>query len=117
MTFRKKVGKQTITTGVRYNGKLIAQVTNEGDVISNTGKKIRYNSDGDIVEVAHSRTATNFRKNVKENLETGEVDIRKFDIGPKREYVVEHTNIDKHGAITFKTTPVKVKGKSSPIEK
>ncbi len=115
MTFQKQVGNQTVTTGARYNGNIIAQVSENTGNIKGFGKKIRYNDDGDIVEVAHFRRATNFRKTVKENLDTGEVNIKTLRTNPNTEYIVEHTNIDIYGANTSKTTPVKIKGKSSPI--
>lgn len=117
MTFQKKVNGTQVTTGVRYNGKPIAQVTNNGDIIRGMGKKVRYNDDGDIVEVAHIRRATNYRKNVRENLDTGEVNSRTLHVNQKNEYVVDHTVIDKHGAVVSETTPVKIKGESSPVRK
>ena len=117
MTFKKQKGNKWELTGTRWNGTVIAQVKGEGDVLSGTAKRIVKNSDGDIVEVSHVRQATNYRKNVRENLETGEVDSRTLRVNPQNQYVVEHIKIDKHGAVTSTTTPVKIKGKSSPLDK
>ena len=116
MTFQKKIDGKTVTTGVKWNDKKIAEVHHEGDVISGKSKKLSYNNDGDIVEVSYSRQATNYRRNVKENLETGEVDIRTFDATPQT-FTVTHSNIDSRGKITQTAKNVKVKGKSSPLDK
>ena len=118
-TFRREVGNTTVTTGLNWDNKVIAEVPKEGDTIGGTTKKIRFNSDGDMVEVSHSRRATNFRNNVTENLETGEVKSKVFDIGAKdghHQYQVTTTEIDKSGKVTSSARDVKIKGKNSPIE-
>ena len=51
-TFQKKVGDVTATTGLTWDNKVISKVTHQGGNIKGTTKKIRYNRDGDIVEVA-----------------------------------------------------------------
>ena len=116
MTFQKKVGYKTVTTGIKWNDKKIAEVHHEGDTISGKTKKIAYNNDGDIVEVSYSRQSTNYRRNVNENLESGSVDCKTFDGTPKG-FTVTHTNIDSKGKTTQTIKQVKIKGKSSPLEK
>ena len=69
--YQKKVKNGTITTGLTWDNKVISKVTRQGDNIKGTTKKIRYNRDGDIIEVSRSTRATNYRGSVGENLETG----------------------------------------------
>ena len=114
-TFQKVVDGKVVTTGVDKNFREIAQVTRKGDKIKGTSVKVKKNADGDIVEVSHSRMATNFRNNVRENLQTGEVDSKVYDIRPDLKYTVTSTNIDRSGNVTQKTKNVKVKGKESPL--
>lgn len=119
-TFQRIVNGEKITTGVDRDFREIAQVKHKGDKIKGSTVKIKKNADGDIVEVTHSRSATNFRKTTTENLETGEVKSKVFDIEPvegKYKYTVTSTNIDKSGNITQETKNVKVKGKESPLDK
>jgi len=118
-TFRRKVGNTTVTTGLNWDNKVIAEVTKEGDTIGGTTKKIRFNSDGDMVAVSHSRRATNFRNNVTENLETGEVKSKVLGTGVKdgkSQYQVTTTKIDKSGKVTSSVKDVKIKEKNNPIE-
>jgi len=113
--FQKIVGDVKITTGVDREFKEIAQVTSKGDKIRGSSVKIRKNADGDIVEVTHSRMATNFRKTTTENLETGEVTTTVLDSTPEK-YFVKKSHMDISGNITQETKNVKVKGKESPLD-
>lgn len=118
-TFQKVVDGKKIRTGVDRDFREIAQVTREGDRIKGSTVKIKKNADGDIVEVSHSRSATNFRKTTTENLETGEVKSKVLDIEPvegKYKYTVTSTNIDRSGNVTQETKNVRVNGKESPLE-
>ena len=117
--FQRKVGNTTITTGLTCDNKVIAEVKNTDNIAGGITKKIRRNSDGDIVEVSYSKRATDFRNNVTENLETGEVKSKVLGIGVKDnhfEYQVKTTGIDKYGKVTSSTRGVKIKGKNSPIK-
>ena len=118
-TFQRRLGNTTVTTGLNWNNKVIAEVTKEGDTLGGTTKKIKFNSDGDVIEVSHSRRATNVRNNVTENLETGQVKSKRFDIGAKdghHQYQITTTGLDKSGKVTSSTSDVKIKGKNSPIK-
>ena len=118
--FQRKAGNITTTTGLTWDNKVIAQVENTNDVVSGMTKKIRRNSDGDIVEVLHSGRATNFRNNVTENLETGEVKSKVLNVGNKDgkfQYQVTTTEIDRSGKVTSSVKDVKIKEKNSSIEK
>ena len=117
--FQRKVGDTTVTTGLSWDNKVIAEVTKKGNKISGTTKKIRFNKDGDIVEVSHSRRATDYRNNVSEKLETGEVKSKVLDYGAKDghpQHQVTTTIIDKSGKVTSSTTDVKLNGKNYATE-
>ncbi len=117
--FQRQVGNTTVITGLNWDNKVIAEVTKKEDTIGGTTKKIRFNSDGDMVAVSHSRRATNFRNNVTENIETGEVKSKVLDIGAKDgkpQYQVTTTKINKSGKVTSSVKDVKIKGKNNPIE-
>ena len=118
-TFQKKVGDTVITTGLTWDNKVISTVTHKGDNIQGITKKIRYNRDGDIVEVSHSRRATNFRNNVSENLETGEVKSKVLTYGTTDghpQHQVTTTVIDSHGKESSSVRDVKIKGKNYATE-
>ena len=116
--FQRTVGKTTTTTGLTWDNKVIAEVktTNHAPYASETRKIIR-NKDGDIVEVSLSKRATNVRKNVRTNLETGEVESKILDTtGDNFQYQVTTTNLDKNGKVSSSVKDVKVKGKNSPLD-
>lgn len=118
-TFQRKKGNTTITTGLTRNNKVISEVTHKDEVIKGTTKKIKYNSDGDIVEVSHSRKATNYRNNVSENLETGEIKSKVLTYGSvdgHPQHQVTTTVVDSHGKVTSSTNNVKINGKNYATE-
>ena len=117
--FQRKVGNKTVTTGLSWDNKVIAEITKKGDKISGTTKKIKFNKDGDIVEISHSRRATNCRNNISENLETGEVKSKVLTYGYKDghpQHQVTTTVIDRSGKVTSSTTDVKLNGKNYATE-
>ena len=118
-TFQKKAANVTTTTGLTWDNKVIAEVENTNNVVSGISKKIKRNSDGDIVEVSHSRRATNYRNNVSENIETGEVKSKVLTYGTRDghpQHQVTTTTIDKSGKITSDIKDVKINGKNYATE-
>ena len=111
---RIKDGK-IITTGLTWDNKVIAEVRQKGDKIKGSITKTRKNRDGDIVEVTHSKLATNYRKNVSQNLETGKVKAKIFTLDIKEnhpQYQVTTTTIDTSGKVNSTVKDVKIKGKN-----
>ena len=118
-TFIKQVRNGTTTTGLTWDNKVISEVTHRGDNIKGTTKKIKYNRDGDIVEVSHSRRATNYRNNVTENLETGEVKSNVLTYGEADGHLQHQVTtrvIDSHGKINSFVRDVKINGKNYATE-
>ena len=117
--YQKKVKNGTITTGLTWDNKVIAEVRHQGDNIEGTTKKIRYNRDGDIIEVSRSRRATNYRNSVSENLETGEVKSKVLSYGVTDnhpQHQVKTTVIDSDGKVKTTTKDVKINGKNYATE-
>ena len=117
--YQKIENGKTITTGLTWDNKVISEVTQTGDKIKGSLKKIRKNRDGDIVEVTHSKLATNYRKNVSENLETGEVKAKVLGCAFKNgepQFRVRTTTINPNGKVGNTVKDVKIKGKNSPLE-
>ena len=117
--YQKIENGKTITTGLTWDNKVISEVTQTGDKIKGSLKKIRKNRDGDIVEVTHSKLATDYRKNVSQNLETGKVKAKVLAYGVKEnhpQHQVTTTTIDSSGNVNSTVKDVKIKGKNYSAE-